>query len=82
MRSEGIDLHLEKNSCKNYTLKVSLESAYWIVNGVNQGIDSNEFSFEPETHGEYSIIVGCENVNCPNDVTKEIKIEVDTPCFE
>ena len=79
---EGIDLHLVKNSCKNYTLSASLESAYWIVNGVNQGIDSNKFTFEPETHGDYTILVGYENENCPNDVTKELKIEVDTPCFE
>ena len=79
---EGIDLHLVKNSCKNYTLSASLESAYWIVNGVNQGIDSNKFIFEPETHGDYTILVGYENENCPNDVTKELKIEVDTPCFE
>ena len=79
---EGIDLHLVKNSCKNYTLSASLESAYWIVNGVNQGIDSNKFTFEPETHGDYTILVGYENENCPNDVTKELKIEVDAPCFE
>ena len=79
---EGIDLHLVKSSCKNYTLSASLESAYWIVNGVNQGIDSNKFTFEPETHGDYTILVGYENENCPNDVTKELKIEVDAPCFE
>lgn len=79
---EGIDLHVEKNNCKDYTLKASLQSAYWIVNGINQGVDSNEFSFQPTTHGDYTIVVGYENPNCPSDVTKETKIEVDAPCFE
>ena len=80
-RCEALEVSLEAHSCRNFTLSSNQDRTYWRVNGEPYRSERRAVDFDPREAGTYRVTVGYESEHCPQDVTRELLIEVNESCI-
>ena len=78
---EALEVSLEAHSCRNFTLFSNQDRTYWRVNGEPYRSERRAVDFDPREAGTYRVTVGYESEHCPQDVTREVLIEVNESCI-